>query len=85
MNLKEYLDKYKITLTEMASRIGVSKNFLSMVLHGKRKLSLDIALVIRKETKGECTLDELLPPITQPNVCECCGRRLPKNVKHNEM
>ena len=86
MKLIDYLKKHGISINEMARQLGVSTNFLWMCTKGMRKIPLDLAQDIVKLTNNECTIPELITPMPkkekESNICECCGRRLPKNVKH---
>lgn len=48
--LREYLRRTNTTQQDLATRLKISQAHLSMVLHGKRKPSVDLALAIESET-----------------------------------
>jgi transcriptional regulator with XRE-family HTH domain len=49
-SLRAYLDATHTTQEQLAQRIGVSQAHLSMLLSGQRKPSVELALLIERET-----------------------------------
>ena len=60
MKLEEYLRFNRIKNRELAEKLGVSQAFVNLMLHGKRKPSLDLAKKIEKITEGRVSVFELL-------------------------
>ncbi len=60
MDLNEYLKNSKVTQLQFAKRIGMSLQGFRNILHKKVAISLETALIIHAETKGEVELVELL-------------------------
>lgn len=56
MTLREYLDKHRIKQKDMAARLEVSEPFLTRLLAGTRKPSLQTLAAIDRETKGKVTV-----------------------------
>lgn len=52
MTLSDYLEKKKVTAAEMAERVGVSREYISMLAAGKRTPSLEIAFKIERHSSG---------------------------------
>lgn len=53
MKLQAWLKSKKITKADFAERIGVSAGYLTRLANGERQPSLDVALIIARETKGQ--------------------------------
>ena len=70
MNLDEYLWRNKITVREMAKKINVSEQTLSLIKREKVSASLDFALKIHEITDGKVTLFETLTPDKQKKLSE---------------
>ena len=60
MWLDEWLFKNRISITEFAKQLGVSRDTLSHVVNGHRRANPNLALKIEEATKGEVELRELL-------------------------
>jgi len=58
MNLKEYLDKHRLTVPEFAAANAISISSIYHYLAGGRPTKR-IAYLIEKYTRGEVTLEEL--------------------------
>lgn len=59
MHLKDYLLKYRISLTEFARRVGISNRSLWHYLAGRRVPYQKTAELIEKESDGLITVAEL--------------------------
>lgn len=59
MNLREYLFFEKLSVTNFAKKIGISRTHLTAVISKKTRPSLHLSKLIEIETKGKVTLDEL--------------------------
>lgn len=57
--LSQWIDE-RMTDADFARRVGVSKSHLSLILQGKRGLSLDLAVRIEEITEGEFPAARLL-------------------------
>lgn len=57
--LAQWIDS-RMRDTEFAQQAGVSKSHLSLILQGKRGMSLDLAVRIEQITEGEFTAARLL-------------------------
>lgn len=73
MLLNEYLTLGGITRATFARALGTSKGYLSDIINGKRRASLEIALKIQRETKGAVTPVELDAPWQENNPIEGSG------------
>ena len=62
MLIKEYMDKFGFTVTDMSLFCRVSRTCIYRALNG-HKLSLKLARRIYKKTKGEVKLNEDIPQI----------------------
>ena len=62
MLLSDYLVLGRITRAAFARTLGTSKGYLSDIINGKRRASLDMALKIQAETKGAVTPSEIDAP-----------------------
>jgi len=62
MLLADYLNLGRITRSAFARKLGTSKGYLSDIINGKRRASLDMALKIQTETKGAVTPSEVDAP-----------------------
>ena len=60
MNLKEYLDKNKVTQREFAEKLDVHIHSLKNIVYGKRKPSLELALRIEEFSNGDVLPNDLL-------------------------
>jgi DNA-binding transcriptional regulator YdaS (Cro superfamily) len=65
MEIEEYLFRNKITKTDFAKRIGVSRPHFHQMLSGKKRITAETAFKIEKETQGAVTKEELRPDIFQ--------------------
>lgn len=80
MRLGQYLDEVGISICEFSRRLGVCSATIYNILENKRDLRLSVAVRIVKETKGEVTYRELLPPSFQIRE----SNKRPKNKKANK-
>ena len=58
MNIQKERKRKNITQEELSSDVGVSRNYLSLIETGKRKVTLDV--LVRITDALECTTDKLL-------------------------
>lgn len=65
MKVEEYLFRNKITKTEFAKNIGVSRSHFHQMLAGTKRITAETAFKIEKETGGAVTKEELRPDIFQ--------------------
>ena len=64
MNLREYFaEEPKGAKVEMAEFLGITPNYLSMLIHGKRQASPKLAVKIEIATQGLVTRQDLLPDL----------------------
>ncbi len=77
MELKEYLKKNKIKIGDLAEILGVHRNHLSAIINKRYVPSILLARQIVKLTKGDVTVNELIPQ-EEVKFCPCCKRKLPK-------
>lgn len=66
MNLKDYINKHKITHTEFGKIIKRSQGYVTLLVNRKKRPSPDLAFEIERLTNGEVTLRELLYKTEQP-------------------
>ena len=62
MKLDLYLKKNDIPKKNFAKLVGVSNTYISLIIHGERNPSANIARRIIKETQGEVSVEDLFPP-----------------------
>lgn len=60
MWLKEWLFKNEITVTDCASKLGISREQLSGIISGRVNASPKTAMKIEKFTNGKVTAHEIL-------------------------
>jgi len=60
MELKVYLVRKRITVTDFAKKIGCSRSHLTEIVNGKRKVGKSLAMLIELATSGEVKSEELL-------------------------
>lgn len=58
--LRKWIDDQGMTCTEFAKRIGVTRAYLSVIIHKKKNISLYVASRIVYETGGEIDYDDLI-------------------------
>lgn len=58
MNIQKERKRKNITQEELSGDVGVSRNYLSLIETGKRKVTLDV--LVRITDALECTTDKLL-------------------------
>ena len=64
MNLQEYFkEEPKGSINEMAVFLGVTPTWMSLVIHGHRKPSPKLAIMIEKATQGLILRKDLRPDI----------------------
>lgn len=60
MELREYLFRKRIKLTEFSKLINYDITYISKIINGSRKPGRKMAEIIEKATEGEVTAEELL-------------------------
>lgn len=73
MNLKEYMDTYKIGLCALAKRCGVSHPTMINALKGY-EMKLSIALKIERGTGGEVMCRDMKPTAKRPKEPKAAHR-----------
>lgn len=80
MHLREYLEKNKISITDFAKRTEFSRPFVSLLLHGRRRISPRAAKIISSFTDGEVSVKEILSLNNEDLLSE---KRRKKSVAEN--
>ena len=62
MGLDEYLWRNKISRTDFALLIGISRSYLQQILSRKRNPSVKLAKKIEEVTEGKVSKEEMLFP-----------------------
>lgn len=75
MILKEWLIRKGMTQRKLASKLGVSSNFLCMIINGKTRMSAAVALKIHEITKGQVSLEEAMFPEKQKSIIPLKGKK----------
>lgn len=75
MLLKDYIKEYGIVITHMAEKLDVHRNYLFMLISGKRRPSIHVARRIEDLTSGKVKVDDLIER-TIPERCPCCGKKI---------
>lgn len=60
MNLKIYLVKKKISITNFSKELGCSRGHLTGVVNGKIRIGSSLAQLIELKTNGEVKADDLM-------------------------
>lgn len=60
MDLREYLFRNRVTLTDFANKIEYDRAYLSLVSNGLQRPSERLAKTISDATEGQVTVEELL-------------------------
>lgn len=60
MDLREYLFRHRLTVTEFAKVINYGRTYINNVVTGTRSPGKKLAKEIERATNGEVTVDELL-------------------------
>ena len=60
MELREYLFRHRITVTELAKQINYERTYVNAVVTGSKKPGRKLAQAIEKATNGEVMARELL-------------------------
>lgn len=60
MNVEEYLEEKKMTLTDFCKKINYHITHVCSVLKGRRKAGAKLIDAIEKETKGKVTAETLV-------------------------
>ena len=68
MTLKLWLEQEGITIQELADRARVDRGYVSKMVSGRIHPSLAVALDVRDATRGEVTLEQMLPLAFRPAV-----------------
>ena len=61
MDLADHLSATETTQAAFAGRIGIGEAHLSLIIHKRRKPSLEVARRIIDASKGDVTFDDLCP------------------------
>jgi hypothetical protein len=80
MDLKEYLKKHDIKIGDFADKLKIHRNHLSGIINKRFVPGIALARQIEKLTKKQVTVDELIPPKEERQICPCCKRKLPKGM-----
>ena len=75
---REYLEKRKIKVPQVAKELGITVNQLYYIWNGDCRPNHANAEKISKYTNGELTVEQLRPPMNR-EVCSCCGRLLKRH------
>ena len=59
MWIDEWLFQEGKTIGSLAEDVGISRDYLSMIIHGKRRGSPDVAKKISEATNGEVSIHEI--------------------------
>ena len=62
MKLEMYLKKNDIPKKDFAKLVGISSTYISLIIHGERNPSVNIACRIIQATQGEVSVNDLFPP-----------------------
>lgn len=76
MKLKEWLQREKIPVTQLARQLEVHSNTLYLILSGKRYPGYHLAKSIEEYTQREVTVDELVRKKETFPKCPHCGRTM---------
>lgn len=68
MDLDEYLFRKRISQTQFANELGVSRTHLGEILRGRRSPSVKLSKKIEELTKGEVTKEEAMFPKGRENL-----------------
>lgn len=60
MDLREYLFRNRMTVTEFGKKIDCSRSYLSTIINGAQKPGKRLAKEIERATNGEVTTKDLL-------------------------
>lgn len=60
MDLREYLFRNRLTVTELSKKLECHRTYLSEIVNGARKPGKRLAKDIERATDGQVTADELL-------------------------
>lgn len=63
MDLREYLFRKRLSVTDFAKELGYQRVHISQIVNGKRKAGRHLAKTIEQFTHGEVTAHELLNPV----------------------
>lgn len=80
MQLREYLKKNNITITDFAKKTEFTRPFLSLLIHGKRRISPRAAKILSSFTEGEVSVKEILSLNNEDLISE---KRRKKSVAEN--
>jgi transcriptional regulator with XRE-family HTH domain len=76
MKLKEYLIREKISVTNAAKKLGISRTYLDMIIKNDRNPSLELAQAIEDFTDGEVSVDRLISKKKEKFRCPLCEKVL---------
>lgn len=74
MKLKEYLEKEKISMAQLARHLECHVQSVRAYIHCKRVPSYEMAKEIQAFTQGEVSVDEIMESKPIKPKCPCCGR-----------
>ena len=72
MTLSEYLHEFGTRVVELAEQVGVSREYMSAVVHGNKIPGWNLALRVENVTRGRVKATEL----SHPDNCPHCGQRM---------
>lgn len=58
MDLREYLFRTRTSLKNFSEKLGYSRSYVSILVHGHRKPSLRLAKLIEQTTDGKVTVQQ---------------------------
>lgn len=67
--LRSYLAERRIADKDFARDLGISAPLLSLIISGRRRVTLDLSLTIERKTEGAVTC-EMLAAAYQPEAAE---------------
>lgn len=75
MTLEEYLKKNHITITGLSKDLGVTMNYIWMVVKKRRVPSEKLAKAIVKWTNNQVAYEEIRNNVAPKLLCPTCGRK----------
>lgn len=68
MKLDVYLKIKNIRNSQFAKNIGISRNYIELIISGKRRPGVNLAAKIQDNTDGYVSVDELLFPFKYKHI-----------------